>query len=89
MPVHLSPISAGPSDRAGLTDAPLIGIAAKWIASSVSGIAISALRAERAALRRLQDHEHEDRRQHDLEHDRRALPETGSRRRRLRPTAVG
>jgi len=33
------PTSAGPKLRAGFTEAPLIGIAATWIARSVSGIA--------------------------------------------------
>jgi hypothetical protein len=37
------PTSAGANERAGFTDAPLNGIAARWIATSVSGIASSAV----------------------------------------------
>ena len=44
------PTIAGPRLRAGLTDAPLIGIAATWIATSVNGIARSAVPWARSAL---------------------------------------
>ena len=37
------PTRAGPKLRAGLTEAPLIGIAATWIATSARGIATRAL----------------------------------------------
>ena len=43
MSVNSVPISAGPKLRAGLTEAPLIGIAATWIATSASGIASRAV----------------------------------------------
>ena len=39
----LTPISPGPNVRAGLTEAPLNGIAARWIITSVSGIATRAV----------------------------------------------
>jgi hypothetical protein len=38
------PISAGPKLRAGLTDDPLIWSAATWMATSASGITVSACR---------------------------------------------
>src|SRR5215471_19518413 len=48
MPVHVFPTRSGPKVRAGLTDEPLKGIAARWIATRVSGIAISALGPKRS-----------------------------------------
>src|SRR5262249_49384022 len=43
MPVQTLPTTAGPNVRAGLTDAPLKGIAANWVTASASGIATSAV----------------------------------------------
>ena len=42
------PTIAGPRLRAGFTDEPLIGMIATWIASSVSGIARSAVPRDRS-----------------------------------------
>ena len=52
----------GRSYRAGLTDEPLNGISAKWIASSVSGIATSAV-PPKLRSSSMEDDEHEDRRE--------------------------
>ena len=60
VPSSVPPTSAGASDRAGFTDAPLNGIPAKWMAIRVSGIAKAAWFGR--ALRDRQDHEQEDRR---------------------------
>ena len=65
------PTIAGPKLRAGLTDAPLIGIAATWIATSVSGIASSAVPWARSLLVECEDHGDEERREDDLDDDRR------------------
>ena len=47
------PISAEPSERAGLTDAPVSGADAKWIATRVSGMASGASRAARLVEARM------------------------------------
>src|SRR6266487_696436 len=56
-------MSAGASVRAGLTLAPVNGIRATWMETSVSGMATG-------ALRRLQDDRDEDRGEDDLEQER-------------------
>ena len=43
MSLNSVPTRAGPKLRAGFTDEPLIGMIAMWMASSVSGIARSAV----------------------------------------------
>ena len=53
---------------AGFTDEPLIGMIATWIASSVSGIARSAVPVH-VAVRRLEDHRDEECGHHRLDHD--------------------
>ena len=62
------PTSAGPSDRAGLTDAPLNGMPAKWMTTRVSGIASGA--RLRRALRDRQDDEQEEGGQQHLDAER-------------------
>ena len=56
---------ADPSERAGLTDAPLSVAIAKWIATSVSGIASAA--SAGVALGRGEDHREEAGRRDDLD----------------------
>jgi hypothetical protein len=50
MSSHVFPTSAGPKVRAGFSDAPLIGIAARCAATSVKGIASRAVPRIRSLL---------------------------------------